>query len=127
MQRCKSVQVPLGCCSQPHSPEGLSEGPFLRDVTHLGPRGHHSTLLHQNTSTSRCGSQEVWVPFWEHRPRGVMCGFSLTKPRCSSEELLDRLFKKGVVTEAEVISTFSLPECVPRVRAYIPVPGHSLF
>ncbi|EGV98930.1 Obscurin [Cricetulus griseus] len=28
--------------------------------------------------------------------------FSLTKPSCSSEELLDRLFKKGVVTEAEV-------------------------
>lgn len=41
--------------------------------------------------------------------------FSLTKLRCSSEELLDRLFKKGVVTEAEVIFTFSLPEWGPRV------------
>lgn len=57
----------------------------------------------------------------------IRCSFSLTKPRCSSEELLDRLFKKGVVTEAEVISAFSLPEGVPRVRAHAPVPRHSLF
>lgn len=43
----------------------------------------------------------------------IRCSFSLTKARCSSEELLDRLFKKGVVTEAEVTSAFSLPEWVP--------------
>lgn len=57
----------------------------------------------------------------------IRCSFSLTNARCSSEELLDRLFKKGVVTEAEVTSAFSLPEWVPRVRAHIPVPRHSLF
>ncbi|XP_051023238.1 LOW QUALITY PROTEIN: obscurin-like [Acomys russatus] len=56
-------------------------------VTIWDPRGLHFTLLCLNTST----------PNLDHR--------SLRSPstsRCSSEELLDRLFKKGVVTEAEV-------------------------
>lgn len=33
----------------------------------------------------------------------------LDSPRCSSEELLDRLFKKSVVTEAEVTVLPGLP------------------
>lgn len=40
------------------------------------------------------GSRAGWVP-------GPKAFLDLS-PRCSSEELLDRLFKKSVVTEAEV-------------------------
>lgn len=48
--------------------------------------------------------------------------FSLTRaPRCSSEELLDRLFKKSVVTEVEVTLQ---PELSATNRlACVPVPG----
>lgn len=105
---CLHSNSAAGQWPQPFSSGSVSHPP---SSTLRTPRHHPKIKL-----ALGCGSG------WVLEPRA----FLDLSPRCSSEELLDRLFKKSVVTEAEVTTGLHAPPDQTTCPSKYSPPSHSV-